>query len=267
MRILVTNDDGIHSPGLWSVAGALQDLGEIIVVAPDRDHSGIGTARTLLAVVRAQEIDAPVKGISAFSIQGTPADCVILACEMLVKEPFDLVVSGINQGANLGLDILDSGTVGAAFQGYLRDIPSIAVSVVALVNVQNETGAKAASALVRAMPNVDLPTPFLLNLNIPNLALDKVGQMAITKVGPRPFLESVERGNDGCRTHYWIKHNKTSNVQVQEGTDVWAVRNGRISITPLDLTFGQADMSHDWTELADKANKNLELDRLAGLTG
>ena len=266
MRILVTNDDGIHSPGLWSVAGALQNLGEVVVVAPDRDHSGIGTARTLLSVVRAQEIDAPVKGMGAFSVQGTPADCVILAFEMLVKEPIDLVVSGINQGANLGLDIIDSGTVGAAFQGYLRHIPSIAISVAALVDVQNETAAQAARAVVQSMSNIDLPTPMLLNVNIPNLPLDKVGRMAVTKVGPRPYLESVERGNDGRRTHYWIKHNKTANVQAQEGTDVWAVRNGFISITPLDLTFGQADTSHNWTELADGANKCLGLDRVAGPT-
>ena len=129
MRILVTNDDGIHSPGLWSVAEALKPLGEVIVVAPDRDQSGISAAMTLLAVVRAEEVQAQIEGVKAFSVEGTPGDCVILANGTLVKEPFDLVVSGINQGANFGLDIMNSGTVGAAFHGYFRGIPSIAVSV------------------------------------------------------------------------------------------------------------------------------------------
>ena len=114
MRILVTNDDGVHSEGLWSLAAALAEIGRVSVVAPDRDMSGIGTAITLTNVVRARSVESPISGIDATSVQGTPADCAILALESLYDERFDLVASGINHGANLGLDVLSSGTVGAA---------------------------------------------------------------------------------------------------------------------------------------------------------
>ena len=130
MRVLITNDDGVHAPGLWSVVEALKDVGDVTVVAPDRNQSGTGSSITLLGVVRAHETAPPVDGVTCFRVEGTPADCVILATETLFDEPFDLVVSGINQGANLGLDaVTTSGTVGAAWQAYYRDIPSIAVSV------------------------------------------------------------------------------------------------------------------------------------------
>ena len=108
MKILVTNDDGIHSPGLWALAEGLKHLGDVVVVAPDRDQSGIGGAKTLLDVLRVEEVAAKVEGVRAYAVEGTPADCVILATESLFNERFDLVASGINQGANLGLDILSS---------------------------------------------------------------------------------------------------------------------------------------------------------------
>ena len=112
MRILVTNDDGIHSEGLWSVVRTLKEAGQVSVVAPDRDQSGMGAAVSLISVVRVQEVSGLVDGVKTFAVQGTPADCVILATETLFSEPFDLVVSGINQGSNLGLDVINSGTVG-----------------------------------------------------------------------------------------------------------------------------------------------------------
>ena len=130
LRIVLTNDDGVYAPGLWAAAEALRELGEVVVIAPDRDMSGVGTAMTLMNVVRVQDIPSPVQGIKAYSVQGTPADCVILGSEKLLDGTPDLVVSGINRGANLGTDVMVSGTVGGAFQGYFRHIPSMAVSVV-----------------------------------------------------------------------------------------------------------------------------------------
>ena len=125
MKILVTNDDGVEAPGLWKMVGALKSLGEVVVAAPDRDQSGIGSARTLLDVVKVREVtNPPIEGIKTFAIEGTPADCVILAVEMLSPGKFDIVLSGINEGSNLGMDILVSGTVGAAIQGYYREMHS-----------------------------------------------------------------------------------------------------------------------------------------------
>ncbi len=237
LRILVTNDDGINSPGLWSVADALKPLGEVIVVAPDRDLSGVSAAMTLMAVLRAQEVAAPIEGVKAYSVQGTPGDCVILATEALVKAPFDLVVSGINQGANFGMDVINSGTVGGAFHGYFRNIPSIAVSVASLTSVRYDAAARVTSALAKAIFDNPMPSPLLLNVNLPNIGLDEIEEVQLTRLGPKAFLENVERGSDGRKEHFWIKHNRSINTQPEEGTDRWAVRNKRVSITPIDVVF------------------------------
>ena len=122
MNILITNDDGINATGLWTLAKALQSLGTVTVVAPDRDQSGIGAALTRQAVVKIHEIESPpVEGIRTVAVEGTPADCVVLAVESLVSGPIDLLVSGINQGSNLGMDVMVSGTFGGAMQGYFRN--------------------------------------------------------------------------------------------------------------------------------------------------
>ena len=165
MRILVTNDGGVHSEGLWGLAASLAEIGLVSVVAPDRDMSGIGTAITITNVVRARPVESPIPGVDATSVQGTPADCAILALEALYEERFDLVVSGINNGANLGLDVLSSGTVGAAMQGSLRGIPAVAVSVASLDEVAYEAAARTARAIAAAVarppyPQVLVPLPW-----------------------------------------------------------------------------------------------------------
>ena len=237
MRILLTNDDGINAKGLWSAAEALAGLGELTVVAPDRDLSGISAAMTLSTIVRISEVTSPIEGVPAYSVQGTPGDCVILATEHLVKQPFDLVVSGINQGANFGLDVINSGTVGGAFHGYFRDIPSIAVSVASLTNPRYDAAAWVTGALAKAVLASPMPLPLLLNVNLPALGLDEIEMVQLTRLGPKAFLENVERGGDGRREFFWIRHNRSINNQPAEGTDRWAVRNKRISITPVDLVF------------------------------
>ncbi|HAL46508.1 MAG: 5'/3'-nucleotidase SurE [SAR202 cluster bacterium] len=257
LRILITNDDGIDAPGIWSVAEALQDLGEIAVVAPDRDQSGIGTARTLLEVVRAKEVPSRLEGAVAYSIQGTPADCVILAIETLFDETFDLVVSGINAGANLGLDVLASGTLGAAFHGYFRSIPSIAVSTASVRDPSYDVPAKFTRDLVDAMMLDDSPQALVYNVNTPNVTADKIEGVELTNLGPRAFLENVEKGEVGPRTHYWIRHNKPLKGDLAEGIDILAVRNNRISITLLDPAFLSGGERQDWTDVADKLSKRL----------
>ena len=261
MKILVTNDDGVNAPGLWKMVAALKRLGadgngdngnDIIVSAPDRDQSGVGTAMTLLEVVKVREVaDPPVAGVRAYAIQGTPADCVILATETLAPGGFDIVLSGINEGSNMGLDILSSGTVGAAFQGYFRGIPTIAMSVASLTNVQYDAAATTAAALAKAiMADADLP-PLFLNVNLPNTAADGIQGADVTKLGPRMYLENVQRGNNGRRVYYWIQHNRTTNKPVAPDTDIYAVRNNRVAITALNGVFEPDFVQPDLQPLAD----------------
>jgi 5'-nucleotidase len=256
LRILVTNDDGIGAPGLWRLAETLCELGQVMVVAPDRDQSGIGTARTLLEVVRVHEAVSRIEGVPAYAVQGTPADCVILATETLSVEPFDLVVSGINAGSNLGLDIFDSGTVGAALQGYFRGKPSIAVSVASLTDVLFDVAARVVLGLAEAIAaNEGLRKPMVFNVNVPNLESRQIEGAEITRLGPRAYQESVEQGQVGQRTHYWIRHNQPTGEDAEEGTDIWAVRNNRISITPFDPSsisgHGNQDLSQTASKLPD----------------
>ncbi len=234
------------------MAGALKSLGEVVVAAPDRDQSGIGSARTLLDVVKVREVkNPPIDGIKTFAVEGTPADCVILAVEMLSPGKFDIVLSGINEGSNLGMDILVSGTVGAAIQGYYRDIHSIAMSVASITNMQYDAAASAAASLVKTITaNRAFPSLFL-NVNLPNAAPERINGAEMTKLGPRLYLENVERGSNGRRTYYWIKHNRLSNRPVSEDTDIYAVRNNRIAITLLNPVFDQNFKSPSLQPLAD----------------
>ena len=233
MRILLTNDDGIHSEGLWAVARALKSVGDVFVVAPDRDQSGIGTAMTLLDVLRVNDESPQVEGVTAVSVQGTPADCVILATESLYSEPFDLMVSGINQGANLGHDILLSGTVGAALQGYLRGLPSIAVSIASLTNLKYEAAAETARAIADSIAAGGKRERMLVNVNLPNGAPDELKGVEMTTLGEAAFMPSVAKEGNERRSNYWIRQNRPNTKPPAEGTDVWAVRNGRVSITAL----------------------------------
>ena len=157
MRILLTNDDGIYSAGLWAMAEALSKVASVSVVAPDRDQSGIGTARSLRSAVRIHNFVSPTPVASALSVEGTPSDCVIVAAELLAPDGFDMVFSGINEGANLGMDILASGTVGAALQGYLRKIPSVAISVTALTNLHLEMASMAAGSIAKTVARMESP--------------------------------------------------------------------------------------------------------------
>ena len=166
MRILLTNDDGVHSLGLFAAAKALKPFGKVTIVAPDREQSGVGSAISMSKPINMTEITPIVDGVETFAVDATPADCVILAIESLIKEPIDLVVSGINQGANLGHDIFISGTIGAALQGFLHGIPSMAVSLVALKNPNFDSAEKIIKSVVEAYAKNDLPRSFMLNINV-----------------------------------------------------------------------------------------------------
>lgn len=231
MRILLTNDDGIYAPGLWALASALKEIGEVVIVAPDREQSGVGASITLHNPVRLQKIKPLIEDIEAYSVEGTPADSVILAIRHLIKE-IDVVVSGINEGANLGNDVFVSGTVGAAFQGYFYGLPSLALSVAAFGNIHLEPATKLAITLVKEIKSGSLPREILLNINLPNLPLEEIKGIEITRLGKRIYTDVIEEGFDGKRKYYWIVREKAV-WETEPGTDVWAIKMGKISITPL----------------------------------
>lgn len=268
MKILVTNDDGINSEGLWCLAEALTDVGSVFVVAPDRDRSGIAAAMTLLDVVRAEQVRAPVRGVEAYAVQGTPGDCVILAHEALFDGSFDIIFSGINQGANMGPDVLLSGTVGAALHGYLRGVPSVALSSFYAPSgkhyafgerIRYDVGCRAAAAIARDLDADPVSSPLLLNVNTPDVELGDVEGVEIAVPGSRAFLETVERQVFGRREHYWIRHNRANAGSADgTGTDVWAVRNNRVSISQMSPLFTDEISRERLERLAQAVRRGIE---------
>ena len=252
MRILITNDDGIRSRGLWAAVEALQGAGQVFVVAPDREQSGVGASLTLHSPIRAREVVPEVNGgtnnIKAYSVEGTPADSCVLALERLVG-PVDLVVSGINQGSNLGEDIVVSGTVGAALQGYVRGYPSMAVSVAAVRDTRFDVAAAFLGLLGDRLAEGAILPRCLINVNIPNEPLSKIEGLNVTRLGGRTFGESVKEGNDGRHEYYWISRDKPISQDTSEDTDTWALRHNQISITPIHIRLTNVESMPALNEL------------------
>ena len=236
MRILATNDDGIYANGLWHLARALKDIGEVTIAAPDREQSAVGTSVTLHHPLRARQIKSLARGVKCYSVEGTPADSVILALKVLLNDSVDLLVSGINEGSNLGSDVLISGTVGAALQGYLQGIPSVALSVGGLGKVHLDAAARLAAVIAKRVKATALPKDTFLNINLPNLPLSKIKGIEITHLGERSYGDIIEEGHDGKRTYYWIVRDKPI-WEPTEGTDIWALIHDKISITPLKINL------------------------------
>lgn len=239
MKVLVSNDDGINAPGLWALVRALAPLAEVVVCAPDREQSAVGTSVTLHVPVRARQVAPQVEGVPTWAVEGTPGDSVILALDHLLDHSIDLVVSGINDGSNLGNDALISGTVGAALQGYFHSLPALAISVTAIKEVRYDVAAGIAAHLVELVARGRLPQETFLNVNVPNVPLADIKGVEITRLGRRAYHDAVKEGHDGKRTYYWIVRAEPS-WEMEPGSDISAVRRGYISITPLhtDWTCG-----------------------------
>ena len=233
MNILLTNDDGIHSEGLWAIAETLSDIGSVTIVVPDRDQSGMGSSTTLLTPLTIQKNPSRVSKITeVYTVDGGPGDCVIVGKEVLMNHNIDLVVSGINQGANLGLDVFNSGTFGAALHGYFRSINSIAVSVkYDERGVSNFPSAKGGAHIAKYVLDLNPENKLLLNINLPPCQLDEIQGVEMTTLGGRAFAENVEEIQNGRRTHYWIKHNREVEMEWPKGCDVDAINRDCISIT------------------------------------
>ena len=235
MRILITNDDGIYSEGIRKLAAALQPVGDIIIVAPDREQSAASHALTLNRPLRLLQIEE-----NEWIVDGTPTDCVNLGVLKLMKEQRpDIVVSGINFGANLGDDVTYSGTISAAFEGALLHIPSIALSAVVGEHFSFDGSARFAADLVRWALEHQRDPGVILNVNFP---VAPPAGVKITKLGRRIYTEGViERMDPRGRAYYWIGGGAPS-WHPGEGTDFEAIQAGYISITPLhlDLTHHQS---------------------------
>jgi 5'-nucleotidase len=232
--ILVSNDDGIHSPGLAALAEAVGDLGEVVVVAPDRERSAVSHALTLHRPLRVEPA-----GPGRFAVDGTPTDCVNLAVNGILQRRPALLLSGINKGANLGDDITYSGTVSAAMEGTLLGVPSLAISQIGRVEFDFGVAAAFAHKLAVWVLERGLPADTLLNVNVPALEGGKVARgFALTRMGRRRYGDAiVEKVDPRGKKYYWIGGEELSFVD-EEGTDFHAVSEGLISVTPihLDLT-------------------------------
>jgi 5'-nucleotidase len=240
LKILVSNDDGIYARGLWALVRELKGVGEVIVVAPDRQQSAVGTSITLHYPLRVKKVRPRLSGVETYSVEGTPADSVILGLQMLAKDGVNLVVSGINEGLNLGNDVFISGTVGAALQGYFYDIPAIAISAAMVENkVRFDTAARMTTLLAKKVEQKDLLPGTLLNINLPHLPLRKIQGIQATRLGRRSYRDDIEKGNDGRRDYYWIVRSQPECGE-EEGTDIWAVRHDKISITMLRDTIANS---------------------------
>jgi len=234
--ILVSNDDGFRSEGIRALALALKKLGRVVVVAPDDEQSASSHSLTLHRPLRIFR-----HGGDVFSVNGTPTDCITLATHTILKSRPDLIVSGVNRGANLCDDVHYSGTVSAAVEGALMGIPSIAVSLVAYGEDKPhfEAAAGFASQLSRRLLKERLPLGFVLNVNVPNLPVSKIKGYEFTKLGKRDFGDViVEKIDPRGRKYYWIAGNDKRFRDIP-GSDGNGIKAGRITITPL-----QVDLTH-----------------------
>ncbi|MDX1416524.1 MAG: 5'/3'-nucleotidase SurE [Candidatus Promineifilaceae bacterium] len=237
MHILVTNDDGVLEPGILALADTMRDLGKVTVLGPDRDWSGGGHVKTYQRPLRVKEVTLE-DGTLAYASDGAPSDCVALALLGFVREKVDLVVSGINPYANMGHDVTYSGTVTAAMEAVINGVPGIAVSLAG--DEENhefhfDTAAFVARNVVKTVLDLGMMRDLLLNVNVPNLTLDKLRGTQVTRQGMRVYNAVLDRRRDPRgEPYYWIGGSFPSGVP-DPGTDIGAIAEGFASITPLHL--------------------------------
>ncbi|MDC9724985.1 MAG: 5'/3'-nucleotidase SurE [Gammaproteobacteria bacterium] len=234
MRILISNDDGYMAEGIKALAEAMSRLGDITVVAPDRNRSGASNSLTLENPLRVNKLE---NGI--YRVEGTPTDCVHLAITGLLDDEPDMVVAGINAGANLGDDVLYSGTVAAAIEGRFLGLPAVAISLNGHTATHYETAAWAAKKLIKQLLESSLPADTILNINVPDIPIEEITGFESTRLGRRHKAEPVIRELDPRgRAMYWVGP-AGEEEDAGPGTDFDAIRRGAVSVTPL-----QIDLTH-----------------------
>ena len=250
MHILLSNDDGYQSPGIELLAAALSALGKVTVVAPDRNRSGASNSLTL---------DAPLYARTAANgfiyVNGTPTDCVHIAITGLLENEPDMVISGINAGANLGDDVLYSGTVAAAMEGRFLGCPAIAVSLTSTNPQHYPTAVRVVLQLIKALATAPGKRDLLLNVNVPDLPYEQIEGIAVTRLGQRHKSEPAILAQDPHgRPVYWVGM-VGPEQDAGPDTDFYAVRNNKVSITPLHVDLTRYSVINDlmrWTEVITK---------------
>ncbi|MGI6409155.1 MAG: 5'/3'-nucleotidase SurE [Gammaproteobacteria bacterium] len=246
MRILIANDDGVNAPGLAALHEVLFDIADCTVMAPEQDRSGASSSLTLNRPLHPQQLPN-----GFISVDGTPTDCVHLGLNGYLEQQMDMVVAGINLGANLGDDVLYSGTVAAALEGRFLKRPAFAFSLVSRQTTHLPTASWFARQFIQGQHRLSLPPHSVLNVNIPDLPLNEVRGIKLTRLGHRArAAEPVKSINPRGKTGYWLAAVGTE-VDGEEGTDFHALRQGYVTVTPLQLdrTFhAHLDDVRDWVE-------------------
>ncbi|MDX1390966.1 MAG: 5'/3'-nucleotidase SurE [Rheinheimera sp.] len=246
MRILLSNDDGVHAKGMQVLQKALSEFAEVTTVGPDRNCSGASNSLTLINPLRVQQMDN-----GFLSVNGTPTDCVHLAISQLLDFTPDLVVAGINHGANLGDDVLYSGTVAAATEGRHLGLPAIAVSLAGRDEEHFITAAHVTVQVIKQLKSQPLPADQILNINVPAVPLSELKGIQVTRLGRRHKAETMTSSTDPWgRTIYWYG-SLGPELDAGEGTDFYAVANGFASITPLQIdmsAYKSMDRLQQWLE-------------------
>jgi 5'-nucleotidase len=260
MKLLISNDDGIFAQGIRSLANALAAAGHnVSVVCPDRERSATGHGLTLHQPIRAEIVESIFDpAVTAWACSGTPADCVKLALWALLDKPPDFVLSGINHGPNLGTDILCSGTVSAAMEGFMESIPSIAFSLASYTSQEFGAAVNFAVTLLAQLEKQPMLKPMLLNVNIPAVKQAEITGVAIARQGIRRYFDIFQKRTDPRgKTYYWlagelledVEETPDSAISHDIPTDVQAIRDNKITVTPLqyNLTCGAGLHSlRDW---------------------
>jgi 5'-nucleotidase len=249
MRILLCNDDGIHAPGIAALHEALQDLGDVHVVAPEAERSAVGHAITIYQPLRVKKVEKQGR-FFGYAVDGTPADCVKIAINALLPEPPDLVVSGINLGPNAGVSVVYSGTVSAATEGTILGIPSIAMSLATFTDPIWETPQAVAREMVQRVMQDGLPADTLLNVNVPNRPYAELKGCRATRIGRSRFVETFEERRDPRNHIYYWMDGEMALLEDPVDTDIHALDEGYVSLSPIGLDLTRhAAMAHlnGWT--------------------
>jgi len=247
-KILLTNDDGINAPGLYALYESIRTIGDVTVVAPDTEMSAVGHAITLSDPLRVEKIQKRGE-FFGYAVSGTPADCVKIAAWALLDEMPDLVISGINLGNNTGISIIYSGTVSAATEGTILEIPSLAISLVAFKNPDFAYAAKFAKKMATIVLEKGLPVGTLLNINVPNVKEEDIKGVLVTRQGKAVYREHFDKRTDPWgRSYYWMAGEKVK-LEEDDSVDDTALKNNKVSITPIqfDLTdYANLDLLKSW---------------------
>lgn len=241
MNILITNDDGIHAPGIFAIKQALEMIADVLVVAPDTERSAVGHAITLSDPLRVSEIHKE-NSFFGYAVNGTPADCVKLGLRCLSEKSIDVVVSGINMGPNTATNIMYSGTVSAAAEAVIMGVPGLAVSLTSFDTPEFEYSCSLAQQLVKKIVENGLPEGTLLNVNVPPLKPDEIEGIIITRQGKGRYEEFFDKRIDpNNRIYYWMT-GKRMNLDHDDDVDDVVIRQKKVSITPIRYELTDTDM-------------------------